>query len=211
MEIETFVCNPIMENTFVVYDETKDCILIDPGCFTDAEFSKIDNFIKTEELKVVKIVNTHSHFDHIMGVQKCRTAYNVKWEAHYGDNALIENAPNQGKMFGIPMQKVALPDVELNEGDTVEFGTTKLEVLYVPGHSNGSICLYNKECKQIIVGDVLFRGSIGRTDLPGGNHDLLLSGIKSKLLQLPEDVVVYPGHGGITTIGEEKISNPFLL
>ncbi len=210
MKIETFVCNPIMENTFVVYDETKQCIIIDPGCFNDAEFSKIDDFIKANDLEVVKIVNTHSHFDHIMGIQKCRSAYNVKWEAHSGDNSLIENAPNQGKMFGIPMQEVALPDIELNEGESIEFGNTKLSIFHVPGHSNGSICLYHQESKQIIVGDVLFKSSIGRTDLPGGNYELLISGIKNKLFQLPDDVLVYPGHGGTTSIGEEKISNPFL-
>ena len=113
-------------------------------------------------------------------------------------------------MFGIPMAEVKLPDVELNEGDTVKFGNTTIELFHVPGHSNGSICLYHKESSQIIVGDVLFRGSIGRTDLLGGNYDLLISGIKSKLLTLPENVIVYPGHGGTTTIGVEKQSNPYL-
>ena len=210
MEIHTFVFNPVQENTYIIWDETGECAIIDAGCFNQREFEKLDSFITANKLRPVKLVNTHCHFDHIFGVEKCRTAYKLQWEAHSGDNFLIESAPSKGAMFGIPVQPVALPEVILNEGDKVCFGKSVLKIIHVPGHSPGSICLYEEKSKILITGDVLFNGSIGRTDLDGGDYGTLITGIKSKLLVLPDNVTVYPGHGPATTIGDEKVKNPFL-
>ncbi|MBN1926465.1 MAG: MBL fold metallo-hydrolase [Prolixibacteraceae bacterium] len=209
--IKVFTFNPIQENSFVIWDKTGECAIIDAGCYKSYEFEKLDSFIKSNNLKPVKLINTHCHFDHIMGVEQCREAYKLKWEAHSGDAFWVENAQKQGAMFGIPMQPVSKPDTDLKDGDKVSFGNTLLEVIHVPGHSPGSICFYNEASKILIAGDVLFRGSIGRTDLPGGNYKTLITGIKSKLLVLPGEVKVYPGHGPATTIVEERNDNPFLI
>ncbi|MCF8357278.1 MAG: MBL fold metallo-hydrolase [Prolixibacteraceae bacterium] len=208
--VEVFTFNPVQENTFILWNETGECAIVDAGCYNRQEFEKLDGFLKSKNLKPVKLINTHCHFDHIMGVEQCRETYRLKWEAHSGDAFWVENARQQGAMFGIPVQPVSQPDVELNEGDVVCFGNTTLKAIHVPGHSLGSLCFYNEAQKTLLAGDVLFRGSIGRTDLPGGDYDTLISGIKSKLLILPDDVTVYPGHGPATTIGEEKTGNPFL-
>ncbi len=210
MEIKSFVFNPVQENTYVLWDETSECVIIDPGCYTDKEFEKIDGFIKSKNLKPVRLINTHCHFDHIFGVERCRIAYQLKWEAHPGDAFLVEKAPAQGAMFGIPIQPIALPEIDLADGDEIAFGNTILKVIHVPGHSPGSICLYNETSKTLITGDVLFNGSIGRTDLAQGNYDQLIHGISTKLLPLPDDVDVFPGHGPASTIGDEKARNPFL-
>ena len=211
MKIEVFAFNPIQENTFVIYDEvTGDCAIIDPGCYNDKEFEQLKGFISAYELKPVKLINTHCHFDHILGVERCRNEWGLKWEAHPSDAFLVENAPAKGMMFGFPVPPIHPIDVHLAENDEIVFGDITLKVIYVPGHSPGSICLYNEDSKTLIAGDVLFRGSIGRTDLEQGNHERLISGIKNKLLTLPDDVRVYPGHGPSTTIGDEKAMNPFL-
>jgi hydroxyacylglutathione hydrolase len=210
LQIHTFVFNPVQENTYILWDETGECAIVDPGCLNDREFEKLDEFIKTKNLKPVKLINTHGHFDHIFGVEKCREAYNLKWEAHHGDNAWIEGVQAKAALFGLMVQPVSLPDVELNEGDTVCFGNTTLKIFHVPGHSPGSICFYDERTQIVITGDVLFNGSIGRTDLDGGNYETLITGIKTKLLTLPNDVLAYPGHGPATTIGDEKARNPYL-
>jgi glyoxylase-like metal-dependent hydrolase (beta-lactamase superfamily II) len=210
MKIETFVFNPVQENTYVLFDESGACAIVDAGCMNDKEFAKLDAFIQANNLKPVKLINTHCHFDHIFGVEKCREAYGLKWEAHPGDSFLVETAPAQGAMFGLSIKKVEPADVELSEGDTVQFGNCSLKVIFVPGHSPGSICFYEEHEGVMITGDVLFKGSIGRTDLPQGDYDTLIDGIKSKLMVLPNEVVVYPGHGPSTSIGDEKANNPYL-
>lgn len=210
LQIHTFVFNPVQENTYVIWDESGECAIVDPGCLNDKEFEKLDGFIQAKNLKPVKLINTHGHFDHIFGVEKCRAAYNLKWEAHCGDNAWIEGAQAKAALFGLMVQPVSLPDVELNEGETVSFGNTTLKIFHVPGHSPGSICFYDEKSQIVITGDVLFNGSIGRTDLDGGNYETLIAGIKAKLLTLPIDVLAYPGHGPATTIGDEKARNPYL-
>jgi glyoxylase-like metal-dependent hydrolase (beta-lactamase superfamily II) len=208
--IHTFVFNPVQENTYLIWDETGECAIVDAGCFNQREFEKLDGFIKSKNLKPVKLINTHCHFDHIFGIEQCRKAYGLKWEAHYGDNSWVEGVQQKALMFGIQVQPIPLPEIELNDGDEVLFGNSTLKIFHVPGHSPGSICFYNEESKVLITGDVLFNGSIGRTDLQGGDFDTLISGIKSKLLVLPDDVDVFPGHGPATTIGDEKATNPFL-
>ena len=209
-DIEVFVFNPVQENKYIIWDETKECAIVDAGCFNQREFEKLDDFIKSKNLKPVKLINTHGHFDHIFGIELCRKAYNLKWESHYGDNSWVTGAREKAAMFGIPIQPVTIAETELNDGDEIHFGNSTLKVIHVPGHSPGSICFYNENYKILITGDVLFNGSIGRTDLPGGDYHTLITGIKSKLLVLPDDVDVFPGHGPATTIGDEKALNPFL-
>ncbi len=210
MKVKIFPFNPLQENTFVLYDETGECAIVDPGCFTDEEFKQLDSFITKSNLKPVKLINTHCHFDHIFGVNQCREKYVLQWEAHPDDAFLVESAPSKGAMFGMNIAPIEPAEKALNEGDTVKFGNTTLRLFHVPGHSPGSLCFYEAESGSLIAGDVLFRGSIGRTDLPKGDYDTLIDGIKQKLLTLPGDVIVYPGHGPTTTIAEEKTGNPFL-
>ena len=211
MKIEVFAFNPIQENTFVLYDEsTGECAIVDPGCFNDKEFEQLKGFISANDLKPVKLINTHCHFDHILGIESCRNEWDLKWEAHSGDDFLVENAPAKGMMFGFPVPPIRPVDIYLDENSIIEFGNVKLKVLHVPGHSPGSVCLYNEEDKILIAGDVLFYGSIGRTDLEQGDFDTLINGIQKKLMVLPGDVKVYPGHGPSTTIAFEKANNPFL-
>ncbi|MFA9391211.1 MAG: MBL fold metallo-hydrolase [Prolixibacteraceae bacterium] len=211
MKTEVFTFNPVQENTFVLFDQSSgECAIIDPGCYNNAEFELLKGFILANNLKPVKLINTHCHFDHIFGVERCRTEWNLKWEAHAGDSFLVEAATAQAAMFGIKIEPIMPADIHLDENSEISFGKVSLKAIHVPGHSPGSICLYNEESKTLIAGDVLFRGSIGRTDLPQGDYDTLINGIEEKLMTLPDDVIVYPGHGPSTTIAYEKANNPFL-
>ena len=210
MSIKKFTFNQVQENTFVVYDETKECVIIDAGCYYPNERQELDDFISTQQLIPVRLINTHCHFDHIMGVPHCRNKYNLTFEAHESEAPLVEQAAEHGDLFGIPMEPVGAPDSFFEEGDQIRFGNSYLQVIEAPGHSPGGVVFYNPEQKILIAGDVLFYGSIGRTDLPGGSFERLVNNIKTKLLILPEETVVYCGHGPETTIGFEKKKNPFL-
>lgn len=210
IQVHAFVFNPVQENTYVVYDESGDCAIIDAGCFTEKEFKHLDQYISDQKLKPVKLINTHCHFDHILGVQKCRESYGLQWEAHKGDAFLVDSAPSQGAMFGMEIQAIRPADVVIEADEYIRFGSINFRAIHVPGHSPGSICLYDEEHQVLFAGDVLFKGSIGRTDLPQGDYQSLIDGIKTKLMSLPDQVVVYPGHGPSTTIGDEKAMNPFL-
>jgi hydroxyacylglutathione hydrolase len=210
MEIQIFVFNPVQENTYVLWDETGECAIVDAGCCCQQEFDKLDHFIRSKNLKPVKLINTHCHFDHIFGIERCREKYNLEWEAHFNDFFLVEGAESQAAMFGFSIPPVATPEKKLDENQTVCFGNSCLKVIHVPGHSPGSICFYEEKSQILLTGDVLFYGSIGRTDLPSGDYEALITGIKTKLLVLPAEVDVYPGHGPATTIGDEKTRNPFL-
>lgn len=213
MKIQTFEFNPISENTYVVYDETKESIIIDPGCFFPEEKQTLWDFVKDNGLEVKRIINTHLHFDHVLGLNFATQQFKLPAEAHQGDEELLVQLKNQLQMFRFPDDGEPVPTIGryLTESDTIEFGNQKFKIFHIPGHSQGSVAYYNEVSKVIFVGDILFRGSVGRTDLPGGNHDLLISGIKSKLLTLPDETIVYPGHGEPTTIGAEKRRNPFLI
>lgn len=202
--------NPLGENSFVLSDETGECIFIDPGFYYEEEHAEVKNYIAENELKPVKITNTHCHFDHIMGVEFVRNTFDVPFYAHPEDAFWIDRAESQGEMFSIEMAPVKAADYLLNEGDVVRFGNTELEVIHVPGHSPGHVVFYSGQEKFLIAGDVLFYGSIGRTDLPGGDHSTLINTIKEKLFKLPDETKVYCGHGPETTLGFEKSSNPFL-
>lgn len=210
MEVKRFVCNPFQELTYLLYDETKEAVIIDCGCSDAKEQQRLIDFIERKELKLVKILNTHLHIDHIAGNSFLKEHFGLSPMAHDGDVPLYEKTPEQAAMFGFPLDKMP-PKLGtiLNEGDIVTFGNEKLHVLHVPGHSPGSICFYNKEEGIMIVGDVLFQGSIGRTDLWGGDGETLINGIKSKILSLNDEIVIAPGHGNLTTIGSERKRNPY--
>lgn len=200
-------------NTYVVYDpEDKECAIIDPGMSRREEFEALEKFIVRERLNVTHLINTHLHIDHAISDLWVEEKYEVPLEAHADDALLGKYLAQQAESFGIPGEYVAIEiRQKLKEGDIIKIGRGELKVLHVPGHSPGSICLYDKEDGFVIVGDALFEGSIGRTDLPGGNHRQLVDAIKNKLLTLPMETVVYSGHGNPTTIGREWNGNPYLI
>lgn len=208
--VQFFTFSPVYENTYVLYDEHGDALIIDPGCYAEEEKQKLQNFIRIKELKVVQLLNTHCHLDHVFGNKWVAEQYRVELYIHPDEEKVLALAPEFGAMWGLPFENYNGIIHFVNEHDIVTLGKHKLEILLAPGHSPGSICFYCEEQKFIIGGDVLFRESIGRTDLPGGNHEALLNNIRTKLFVLPDDVKVYPGHGEPTTIGHEKQFNPFM-
>ena len=210
LKIKSFVFSPIQENTYVLYNEHKDCIVIDPGCYFNAEKDELEAFITQSGLTPRMLLNTHCHLDHVFGNKFVAETYGLTLHLHQKEKALLDYAPASGLMYNMPFDNYAGDYIYLKEGDTVLLGEDELKVIEAPGHSPGHICLYNAAGHFIISGDVLFNRSIGRTDLPGGNHELLLKNIREKLFVLPGETVVYSGHGPVTTIGEEKKHNPFL-
>ena len=210
IQIQGFVFNPFEENTYILYDETKECIIIDPGCSNPSEQADMVQFIKDENLKPAKLLNTHCHIDHVFGNSFIAKKYNLGLEIHKEDLQTLHSLPQVSHLYGLKAEESVEPSVFLNEGDKIKFGNSSLDILFTPGHSPGSICFVSHEDKFVIGGDVLFHGSIGRTDLPGGNHETLLNSIREKLFVLDDDFTVFPGHGGETAIGFEKKNNPFL-
>ena len=210
MNLKHFVFNELGVNSFVLSDHTSECVIIDPGCNSAYEKEQLISYIKQDKLNPVLIINTHGHFDHVFGNAGIKAAFQCDLIMHKDDLHLIEHIDKYAGIFGFVTGKSPVPDRFINEGDQITFGESTLLVIHVPGHSPGSICLYSENDNLLICGDVLFNGSIGRTDLPGGNHNLLINGIKQKLLILPPETIVWPGHGPQTTIGHEHDTNPFL-
>ncbi len=210
LKIRSFIFSPIQENTYVLYNEQKDCIIIDPGCYFNAEKDELDAFITQSGLKPRMLLNTHCHLDHVFGNKFVADKYGLTLHLHEQEVALLKYAPASGLMYDLPFDNYQGDFVYLKQGDSLLLGTDELQVIEAPGHSPGHICFYSADGGFIVGGDVLFNRSIGRTDLPGGNHDLLLRNIREKLFVLPDETVVYSGHGPVTTIGEEKKYNPFL-
>lgn len=210
MTIKTFTFSPFMENTYVVYDETNECIIIDPGCVTDAEKAKLLQFITDNQLSVKHLINTHLHLDHAFGNLFVEQTFGVQAQAHPEDEFLLQQISAQAEAFGMRYNEQPELKQYLAEGDCIAFGTTTLTAIHVPGHSPGSLCYYDPQSATLFAGDVLFQGSIGRTDLPKGNYEQLISNITEKLLTLPSETIVYCGHGPSTTIGDEKNHNPYL-
>lgn len=208
--IQSFTFNPFQENTYVAYDETLECIIVDPGCYDAKDNAVLSKFIEENKLKPVALVNTHCHLDHLFGNKFVSDTYQLEPIMHKADLPLLEYAPLTAIQYDLHLDE--LPEVGkfVEEGDVIHFGNSSFEVLFTPGHAPGHICLLNRDEKIILSADVLFHLSIGRTDLPLGDHATLLKSIKEKLLVLEEDVVVYPGHGPNTSIGFEKKNNPFL-
>ncbi len=210
MKIKRFEFNAFSENCYVVWDETGDAVIIDPGCYYEEERLALTGFITDLGLRVCHLLNTHLHLDHSFGNAFVAKTYNIVLEANQADEYWIENAPKQSRMFGFQWNGQAQPIGKLlHDGDVVKFGNMQFEVIHVPGHSPGSIVFYCAADHCMFSGDVLFQGSIGRADLTGGNFDDLIDKICSRLFVLPNDTIVYPGHGAPTTIGIEKAENPF--
>lgn len=209
-KIKSFTFNPIGENTYLLYNESKQCIVIDPGCYFDAEKESLKAFITQNELKPTLLLNTHCHLDHVFGNKMIAETYQLTLQIHEKEKIVLSYAPTAGLMYNLPFDSYEGEFILLKEGDKIQLGNSELAVIEVPGHSPGSICFYCADQHFLIGGDVLFQGSIGRTDLPLGDHQTLLHHIKTKLLVLPEETVVYSGHGATTTIGAEKVNNPYL-
>jgi len=209
-QIKVFTFNPVQENTYILYNEQNECIIIDPGCYFDAEKEELKSFISLHKLQPKILLNTHCHLDHVFGNKFIAEEYNLTLNTHLLEKEILQMAPASGLMFNLPFDNYQGEAIYLKEGDVVSLGNDKLEVIHAPGHSPGSICFYCEKQHFIIGGDVLFQRSIGRTDLPYGDQEELLRNIKGKLFKLPADVQVYPGHGNATTIGYEIKENPYL-
>lgn len=209
--IEKLVFNHWQENTYVLHDETGEAVLIDCGCYFEDEGKKLVEFLDSKGLKLVKLLNTHLHIDHVLGNQFVQKQFNLLTEAHRDDEFLIEETANYA--FRLGLEGVQTPPGVgkfLEDGEIIKFGNSELKVLHIPGHSPGSVCYYSEEQKFLIAGDVLFFESIGRTDLPYWNYEQLMEGIKNKILTLEDDIKVFPGHGPETSIGHERKNNIFL-
>ncbi len=209
ISVETFTFNDFQENTYVAYDETLDCVIIDPGCNSLEERNILKKFISDHQLKPIHLLNTHCHIDHILGNKFVAETYGLKLTAHKKEAAVLSVGRQTAAMYHIPYDPSPEIEVFLDEGDKVSFGNSYFDVVFTPGHSPASISFIAKEDKICISGDVLFQGSIGRTDLPGGNFETLIRAIKAKIFTLSDDTNVYPGHGPSTTVGVEKRTNPF--
>ncbi len=209
LRVQSFVFNPFQENTLVLFDETRECIIIDPGCAEESENAELKTFVETNDLTVKLLLNTHCHIDHVLGNRFVKETFNVKLLIHRREEPILKAAEVYAPSYGFHDYRHEPADEFLEEGDFIRIGNQQLVVLFVPGHSPGHVAFYNEENHVLIGGDVLFYNSIGRTDLPGGDHDQLLKSIHTKLFTLPDPVKVYPGHGPETTIGFEKKTNPF--
>ena len=210
LQIKVLTFNAVQENTYVLYNEFKECIIVDPGCYSDEEKEALKDFIEKNGLQPKMLINTHCHLDHVFGNKYVAEAYQLTLQIHKNEEEMLQMAPASGLMFNLPFDNYTGQLIFLKEGDIISLRDDILKVIEAPGHSPGSICFYCEKQKFIIGGDVLFYQSIGRTDLPGGNHESLIKNIKEKLFLLPDDVKVYPGHGPATTIGDEKKYNPYL-
>ncbi len=210
LSIKSFTFNPLQENTYLVYNENLEGVLIDPGCYEIEERNELDRFIQANGIKISKLLNTHCHIDHVLGNAWAKQKYDLELWIHQNEIPVLKSVEVYAAGYGLPAYEPNTHDQLLVEGDIIEIGDDRLECLFVPGHAPGHLVFYNPDSNFAICGDTLFRGSIGRTDLPGGNHQQLLDRINSVLFQLPEETVMYPGHGPETTIGFEKVHNPFV-
>lgn len=210
LNIKEFIFSPFDVNAFVVWDEaSKESAIIDPGCYSNEEKNKLEKFIAEKELKVKYLFNTHCHIDHIFGNAFVKTKFNPEFIIPKEDLFLLEMGEEQGKMFGLELDKQPEPDDYFSEEKILSLGEISFSFIFTPGHTPGEFCIYSEKEKICFTGDVLFKEGIGRTDLWGGNYSTLINSIKNKLFALPDDVKIYPGHGEASTIGYEKSNNPF--
>lgn len=209
--IKTFIFNAFMVNTYLLFDETRQAIVVDAACSDRKEEERLENFLESNSLKLIRNINTHCHIDHILGNLFIEERYGIRPEYHPAGKPFLDRAKEIGISYGFSVPRITDPGPFLHDGDIITWGRSELNVLYTPGHADGSCCLYNSEQGFVITGDVLFRDSIGRTDLPSGDFDLLMASIREKIFTLPDDTVVYPGHGPETEVGYEKRNNPFIL
>lgn len=211
LKVEKFTCNPYRENTYVVYNEMSECAFIDPGMYDAEEQNEIVKFIQENKLNPIMLLNTHAHIDHVLGNKFVFDNWGLKPQMHEGELPFLHAVFSYAPQMGIRYEPSPDPEQFLSEAGTIMLGSDLLELVFAPGHSAAHLCFYAPKENFLIGGDVLFYNSIGRTDLPGGNHQQLLDSIKNKLWPLPDDCTVYAGHGPETTIGFEKKTNPFLI
>ena len=212
LKIAKLTFNPIQENTYILWDESGECIVVDAGNISAREDNRLVDFITEQGLNPVMAVNTHGHFDHLAGVEHLRRTYDIPFAMSSKDAYLLEAAPTSARMFGIG--EITAPtkiDIDLDSMEELHFGNTTLKIIHTPGHTPGHVSLYNEEMGVVLTGDTLFRESIGRTDLPGGDYSWIMRSILDKLIVLGDEVKVYPGHGEETTIGHESLYNPFIV
>jgi hydroxyacylglutathione hydrolase len=210
LQIAAFTFNPFQENTYVIINEKKECWFVDPGMQGEHEVQQMLNFVTNEKLIPQQIINTHTHIDHILGIKALQDQYKIPFGMHEKDMPVLHNAKGSAMMFGFELKEAPQPDFFIKEQEPLALGEDLLEVRFTPGHSPGSIIFYHAAGGWVISGDVLFQGSVGRTDLPGGNMDILMKSITEQMYTLPESTVVFSGHGPQTTIGHEKQYNPFI-
>ena len=210
LNVKIFQFNPLQENTYLIFNEDQHCIIVDPGCYTDQERQQLVQFISSKQLRPVLLVNTHCHLDHVFGNKFIHEQFGLELHIHEGEQKVLEMAPTSGLMWNLPFDNYQGKLHFIDESLPLELGNDRLEILFTPGHSPASISLYSQQDDLLIAGDVLFRESVGRTDLPGGNPDILAHSIRTRLYTLPDETIVYPGHGIPTTIGHEKHHNPFV-
>ncbi len=210
ISVQQFTFNEFQENTYVLFDETGECVIFDPGCRHDFEEKTLSDFISDKKLTPVKLINTHCHIDHVLGNPFVAKKYALELYLHKDELQTYSETGRWAEMFGLVMEEIPEKKVFINEGDQIKFGNSTLDIFFTPGHSIASLTFYNKAENICISGDVLFQESIGRTDLSGGNFDTLINSIKTKLFMLDDETKVYSGHGNPTTIGHERHHNPFL-
>lgn len=210
MTIRKFTFNAFQENTFVLSDDSNECIIFDPGCSNAQENQELKTYVEKVGLTPVRLINTHCHIDHVLGNKFVSDTWQLPLEAHAGEVPVLESGLQVSQMYGIAYTPSPPIAKYIEAGEDVKFGNSTLKTYFTPGHSPASLSFYHEQSKNLIAGDVLFYGSIGRTDLPGGNFDTLIKSIKEQLFPLGDDVIVHPGHGPSTSIGFEKDNNPFL-
>jgi len=210
IRIEAITFNEFQVNTYLVWDDTGECLVVDPSFYSMEEKDRFRSIISELDLKIIGQINTHCHVDHILGVDFMKSEYNCPVRAHREELKILTNAPLMGDLFGWTVEPIEGIDKYLVEGEEIPFGHHFLRIAHVPGHSPGSVAFISREGGFIITGDALFKGSIGRTDLPGGDYDTLMRSIGEKILKLPHETLVYPGHGPSSTVGYERENNPYL-
>ena len=210
LHIKCFTFNPFQENTYLLYDEEGTATLIDPGCYTEEEKQELEAFIRKEKLQVTQLLNTHCHIDHVLGNAWAIDRFQVTLQIHALEVPVLKSVEVYAPNYGFRDYVQSTASSFLAEGQEIQVGKEKLRCIFVPGHAPGHLVFYHEASKRCIAGDALFKGSIGRTDLPGGNHALLLEKIKSQLFVLPEETVIFPGHGPESTFGHERRSNPYV-
>jgi hydroxyacylglutathione hydrolase len=216
LSVKAFTFNPVQENTYVLYNEAGQCCIIDPGCYFPEEREELAGFIEKTKLQPVLLLNTHCHLDHVFGNKWCSEKWGLTLHIHEKEKAVFDFAPQSGEMWQMPFDNYEGELIYLKEGTNIKLGNDELEIRFTPGHSPGSVCFYHPSDPAdqpggfVIGGDVLFNGSIGRTDLPGGDFKTLLNSIQTQLFTMPDDTKVYSGHGPVTTVGYEKMNNPFV-
>jgi hydroxyacylglutathione hydrolase len=210
MELHSFVFNPFYENTYLLFDNTGQCVIIDPGCYETYEKNELVAFITDHSLTPVSVVNTHCHIDHVLGNAFCKRQFDIPLQVPLGEKVVLDSVPTYSSNYGFQQYDPAEVDEWLPESGTVNFGETELKILFAPGHAPGHLMYYHEKSQLLIAGDVIFRDSIGRTDLPGGDFATLEKSIREQVYSLPKNVTIFPGHGPSTTVEYEMSNNPFV-